>query len=58
MARGRRTNGKSGKRRYYEWGYARTHIEEYDGNGRRCDPLDGQTGESTKPPVPGKDIDI
>jgi hypothetical protein len=56
---GTRTNGKSGKkRRYYEWDYTHGDIEEYDSNGRHCGSLDGETGEPTKPPVPGRDIDI
>ena len=56
---GTRTNGKSGKkRRYYEWDRTHGDIEEYDGNGDHCGSLDGDTGEQTKDPVPGREIKI
>ena len=55
---GTRTNGESGKkRRFYEWDHTHGDVEVYDGRGKHLGSADPQTGEMTKPPVPGREID-
>lgn len=54
-----KTNGKSGKdREYYEKDYTHGDIEVYDSRGNHKGSADPTTGEMTKPPVPGRKIDI
>jgi RHS repeat-associated protein len=54
-----RTNGQSGKRKRF-FGWDRTHgdIEVYDGRGQHLGSMDPDSGEMTKPPVPGRSIKV
>lgn len=55
---GTRTNGEKGrKRRYYEWDHTHGDVEVYNDRGEHLGSADPQTGEMTKPPVPGRKID-
>ena len=52
-----KTNGLGGKdRRYYEWDHTHGDVEEYDRRGEHLGTLDPQTGQRTKPAVPGRKI--
>ncbi|MGZ4012547.1 MAG: RHS repeat-associated core domain-containing protein, partial [Flavisolibacter sp.] len=54
-----KSNGERGKkRRYYEWDHTHGDVEEYDSRGKHQGSVDPQTGEQTKPPVPGRKIDL
>jgi hypothetical protein len=54
-----KTNSEKGKkRRFYEWDHTHGDVEEYDSNGRHAGTVDPQTGQQTKPPVPGRKIDL
>ena len=59
-ARGKtRTNGENGRaKEYYEWDFTHNDIEVYDRNGRHKGSKDPTTGEMTKPPVPGRRINV
>ena len=54
-----KTNGTSGKNmRYYEWDHTHGDIEVYDRRGRHLGTMDPETGQMTKPAVPGRKIDL
>jgi len=54
-----KTNGESGKRRrYFEWDHTDGDIEVYDGRGNHLGSASPETGEQTKPAVPGRRIDL
>ena len=54
-----KTNGEPGsKRRYYRWDYTHGDIEVFDRKGRHLGSMDPATGIMTKPPVPGRRIDV
>ena len=54
-----KTNGLSGKdRRFFEWDHTHNDIEVYDNKGKHLGSADPNTGEITKPAVPGRRIDI
>ena len=54
-----KTNGESGKgRRFYEWDYTHGDVEVYDGRGNHLGSANPATGEPTKPPVPGRRINL
>ena len=54
-----KTNGKSGKdRRYYERDHTHGDVEVYDSRGNHLGSMDPETGEMTKPPVPGRKINV
>ena len=54
-----KTNGESGmKRRYYEKDRTHGDVEVYDSDGRHLGSADAETGKMTKPPVPGRKIDL
>jgi hypothetical protein len=54
-----KTNGEKGRdKRYYEKDHTHGDVEVYDSNGNHLGSMDPNTGEMTKPPVPGRRIDI
>jgi RHS repeat-associated protein len=54
-----RTNGETGKnKRYYEKDYTHGDVEVYDSTGKHLGSMDPDTGEMTKPPVPGRKIKV
>ena len=54
-----RTNGKTGKKkRFFEQDKTHGDLEVYDGRGRHKGSADPETGKMTKPPVPGRRIDV
>ncbi len=54
---GTRSNEEKGrKRRYYEWDYTHGDVEVYNDRGEHLGSADPQTGDMTKPPVPGRTI--
>ena len=54
-----KTNGESGKgRRYYEWDYTHGDVEVYDARGNHLGSANPANGEPTKPPVPGRRINL
>jgi hypothetical protein len=54
-----KTNGQSGKnRRFYEWDYTHGDVEVYDARGNHMGSADPETGGMTKPPVPGRKINL
>ncbi|THD03160.1 hypothetical protein B1810_11320 [Panacagrimonas perspica] len=54
-----KTNGKTGKeRRFYEWDHTHGDIETYDPRGRHLGSANPETGAMTKPPAPGRKIDL
>jgi hypothetical protein len=54
-----KTNGLSGgNRRFYEPDRTHGDIEVYDARGRHLGSANPETGAVTKPPVPGRRIDV
>src|SRR5207249_1683457 len=54
-----KTNGLSGgARRFFERDFTHGDLEVYDGEGRHLGSANPETGEMTKPPVPGRRITI
>lgn len=51
--------GEPGKRRrYHEWEYTHGDVEVYDARGNHLGSANPETGEPTKPAVPGRRIDV
>lgn len=44
--------------RPYEWDHTHGNVEEYDSRGKHQGSVDPQTGEQTKPAVPGRKINL
>lgn len=56
---GIKTNGRRGRdREYYTWDHRHGEIEVFDRQGRHLGSRHPVTGQMTKPPVPGRRIDV
>lgn len=52
--KGIKTDGE----RLYEWDYTHGDVEVYNYRGQHLGSADPETGQMTKPPVPGRTIDL
>jgi len=54
-----KTNGLNGsEKRFYQWDYTHGDVEVYNGRGQHLGSADPETGAMTKPPVPGRFLQL